>query len=337
MQLENTTPFAADLNFAFEKTGRELVIIAIKATFDFAAQGTVALPSEDQRPLLYSDEFGQDPEKDATRFENDFAPFKHHCDVLCDGSAIAPNGRPVTALHVGLRLGQWSKAFGIIGHRIWLRSAMGHRVSDPRPFTEMAINYETAWGGTDPDPDTPGHAATFEKNPSGLGFYPHRRDLEGAPLPVTHELGTDVASKSGDYRPMALGPIGRHWLPRRKFAGTYDQDWLDRRMPFLPDDFDSRYFQAAPPDQQIPYLMGGEPIELYNLTTEGRLGFFLPQELLTVTFHRKSGPVTQKVPPIDTVQVLAAERQLTLTWRTRFACDRDIHDLSEIIIRRGTG
>lgn len=334
MQVENTTQYAADINFAFEKTGRELVVVAIKATLNFPEQSAVAPLADAQQPLHYADVFGPDPETNATRFDNDFAPVKRHCDVLCDAVAHAPGGRPATALKVGLRVGQWSKSFDVIGPRIWLRSATGYRISDPRAFTTLPLSYDTAWGGTDPDPDTPGHAATCETNPSGVGYYPHRQDLESAPLPVTLEPNNPVTSTTGDYRPMAFGPIGRHWLPRRNFVGTYDDAWLNNRMPFMPDDFDMLHFQATGPDQQIPFPKGGEPVELLNLSTEGRLGFFLPRETPVVTFHRKAGPVSQKIPLLDTVQVLCAERQICLTWRTRFACDRDIHDLARIIIKR---
>jgi hypothetical protein len=136
---------------------------------------------------------------------------------------------------------------------------------------------------------------------------------------------------------MALGPIGRSWLPRRSYAGTYDQAWLDDRMPLLPNDFDDRYFQSVPPDQQVAFPQGGEPVELVGLTTEGRLTMHLPREVISVTFQRKSGSFSQKLPLLDTVQFLTDERKFCLTWRTRFACDRDIHDLAEIVIRHGDG
>ena len=55
----------------------------------------------------------------------------------------------------------------------------------------------------------------------------------------------------GDYRPMGFGP-GRPRLDAPlSYAGTYDQNWLDNVFPFLPADFDERYYQAAPEDQQI--------------------------------------------------------------------------------------
>ena len=40
---------------------------------------------------------------------------------------------------------------------------------------------------------------------------------------------------------------------------------MKTRQPLLPDDFDDRYFQFAPADQQAPaFLRGGEPVVLYR-------------------------------------------------------------------------
>jgi len=46
----------------------------------------------------------------------------------------------------------------------------------------------------------------------------------------------------------------------------------------LPADFDERYYQSAPPDQQTDYLRGGEEVELVNLrATAGRAAFKIPK------------------------------------------------------------
>ena len=55
----------------------------------------------------------------------------------------------------------------------------------------------------------------------------------------------------GGYRPMGFGRPRADWTPRLTYAGTYDQTWIDDVFPFLPADFDVRYYQAAPEDQQI--------------------------------------------------------------------------------------
>ena len=44
--------------------------------------------------------------------------------------------------------------------------------------------------------------------------------------------------------------MGRGWPGRIEYGGTYDQNWIDNVFPFLPADFDDRYYQMAPPDQQ---------------------------------------------------------------------------------------
>jgi hypothetical protein len=68
---------------------------------------------------------------------------------------------------------------------------------------------------------------------------------------------------------MSYGVIGRHWLPRIGYAGTYDQQWLDEHFPFLPPDFDEQYYQAAPLDQQLPKPLGEQMVSLVNLTPDG--------------------------------------------------------------------
>ncbi len=66
-------------------------------------------------------------------------------------------------------------------------------------------------------------------------------------------------------QPAGLGPIGRSWSPRRQLAGTYDQEWLKKRHPLLPKDFDFAYWNCAHPTMQCPHLEGNELLTLTNL------------------------------------------------------------------------
>ena len=77
--------------------------------------------------------------------------------------------------------------------------------------------------------------------------------------------------------PQSLGFLSRSCDQRLAFAGTYDQKWLGTQYPFLPLDFDDRYFQGAPPDQTCPHLQGGEKVRLINLTPSGILEFEVPR------------------------------------------------------------
>jgi hypothetical protein len=62
------------------------------------------------------------------------------------------------------------------------------------------------------------------------------------------------------------------------FAGTYDDVWMDSRMPLLPADFDDRFHVCVPPDQwsEAP-LRSDEPIELLGATPEGAHRIQLPR------------------------------------------------------------
>lgn len=336
MYLENASPFEAEITMPLDRDGREMVVLAVKGTYDFPTEpgGVDARLADRQIKVLSADVSGRDAAADAPVAENDLAPFKPRCDVLVHGPAIAPGGRPTTKLDVGVRIGEWRKAFSVHGERIWLKSALGHRVSDPRPFTRQILSYDVAWGGVDRRPGDPTRAATCEENPVGVGYYPHREKREGAPLPVTAERGEIIADPYGPHRPMAFGPLGRNWLPRRSYAGTYDDRWLERRVPLLPEDFDDRYFQASPPDQQIPYPQGGEPVELINLTSSGRSSFLLPRDRVVANFARRRGPISQRVANLDTVLILAEAGKLCLTWRVRFVADRDMHELARVTVLR---
>lgn len=70
---------------------------------------------------------------------------------------------------------------------------------------------------------------------------------------------------SASCLPAGFGALARAWQPRRALAGTYDQHWLDTRHPWLPEDFDFAYWNCAPSDQQVPYLVGDEWLSFTNL------------------------------------------------------------------------
>jgi hypothetical protein len=80
-------------------------------------------------------------------------------------------------------------------------------------------------------------------------------------------------------------------LPRRRYAGTYDANWQKDVFPFLPEDFDDRYNQCAPVDQQIDFPIGGEDIVLLNMMQDRPTVHFqlpalnkLPIKVLTASY-----------------------------------------------------
>lgn len=335
MELLNATRLMAAYTQGLAPDGRESLVVVAKGTFDLPLDGSEARLAAVQRPLLMADEYVGEPGLSAPRQEMDFAPIKPFCDVLVMGKAHAPNGRPATQFTAGIRVGRVSKAFTVLGPRQWQPGMLGASAGVPQPFLEQDIGYAHAFGGTRTMADRPDFAESYLPNPAGTGWYPKSvgtAEIVGMPMPNTEALGQSIDGPHGDFTPMALGPIGRHWPPRISYAGTYDDAWLADHFPFLPPDFDPRYYQAAPPDQQTDYLQGGEDVLLLNLTKQERAGFKVPQMQVPVTFFLKKNQHEQVHAVIDTLVIDTDAGKVEITWRTSRVLKKDMFEIPQILI-----
>jgi hypothetical protein len=334
MELINATRMLAGYTLGLDPSGRESLVVVVKGTFRIPDGQEAVRLDDEQVPLATGDTFFGEPGKSAPRYEADYAPRKSRCDVLLHGSARAPDGRPATRTRVGVRVGEWAKTFTVVGDRVWVVAGGGISASPPEPYLQMPITYDRAFGGTDDRSEDPSDHAAFMKNPSGRGFHRHlRREwVDGSPLPNTEENDRPVTDPRGDYEPMSLGPIGRHWEPRLRYAGTYDERWLDEHFPFLPPDFDEQYYQAAPPDQQIPYPQGGEEIVLVNLTGAGRTAFVLPVFQAPIHFFPKSGGREDGALVPDTLLIEPNLQRFTITWRASRVLKRSLHEMAQVMV-----
>ncbi|SFQ69300.1 hypothetical protein SAMN03159489_04903 [Pseudomonas sp. NFPP07] len=335
MELLNASQLLAAYTQGLAPDGRESLVVVAKGTFNLPLDGRAATLADTQQPLLMADTFLGEPGLSAPLQEMDFAPVKPCCDVLVRGKAYAPGGRPVTQLTAGIRVGQMSKAFSVLGPRQWQSGLLGVAPGLPQPFTEQDISYARAFGGSHPIANDPQLRHCYLDNPTGCGWYPRSADsadIVGMPMPSTEELGKPIDSPSGNFRPMALGPLGRGWPQRARFAGTYDEAWLADCFPFLPTDFDHRYFQAAPDDQQTHYLRGGEDVLLLNLTPQERAGFRIPQMEVPVTFFLKKGGHETVQAVIDTLLIDTDTCQVQLTWRVSRPLQRNLFEIAQVLV-----
>jgi len=315
----------------FERDGRELLVVAIKATFVMPTNGQEPELAENQVKLIEADEFTGEPGLSAPRYEADYAHRKPACDVLINGTAYAPAGKPTEEVSVGVKVGSMVKTFAVVGNRVWYGGMARARASTPEPFEFMPISYDKAFGGVDQRKGDPSSIKTYLQNPVGRGYSYYKKDLDGKPLPNTEEIRKPIEDPNGNYHPMSLGCIGRNWQPRVRFAGTYGQKWLDDQAPFWPDDFDYRYFQSAPPDQQIPYPSGGEDVVLKNLTRDGYVHFKLPTRSMPVLFIPFKGSPQEIDAVIDTVLIEPDLRRFSLTWRVSYPLRKSCFDLMRVV------
>jgi hypothetical protein len=336
MELLNATGMQASYTMGMRPDGRELLVVVVKGTFDIPKSAAGPKLASEQFPIVEADTFTGEPGLSAPVYESDYAPVKARCDVLVNGSAYAPYGVPTTRVRVSLQVGEVDKHFDVVGDRVWKSDAFGASHTEPEPFTRMPISYDVAFGGVDNlDLDPSKHEAHFS-NPVGVGFYPRSKaeQIDGKSLPNTEETGRPVDSPKGVYNAMSFGPIGRGWPPRTNYAGTYDQDWIDNVFPFLPEDFDDRYYQSAPMDQQMDRLRGGEEVMLLNLTPEGQTVFRLPKIEIPVTFYFKNYEEKEIDAVGDTLIVEPDLGCFVIVWRASLPLRKNMFEVAQIVAGR---
>lgn len=317
MELVNKSRYPMEVTTALDKSGREHLVLIAKATYRFGDGGRLAELVEDSHPIAFADSFVGEPGLSAPLYEADLARVKKRCDVLVDATAHAPGERPVHELEVALRVGSLTKQLLVIGNRTWQRGRSGLSQSAPEPFTSMPIHYGRAFGG--------GPLQAYLPNPVGRGYChdPDASVVDQLPLPNTEDPAHRVRSPDAAVRPLAFGPLGRHWIPRSAYAGTHDARWREDVFPLLPDDFDEAFFQVAPADQQIDFIQGGEEVSLRNLVPGKPLVTFkLPRPELPVKLLYTSHRAVELPTVVDTLFIEPEVELFSLVYRTSLPLDR---------------
>ena len=332
MQILNQTGFPAEFTMGMDKDAREYVVLVVKATFDFPASlGGPVLKSPEQAPLVMADISSGEPGYSATLWETDFAFRKSRCDVVAQGCAYAPNGRPADSVRVGIKVGNWSKMFDVYGHREWRSIGPAFVSTAPAPFIRQPFGYDTAFGGTDRlDPDDK-QPDSYRLNPVGRGWSRTRnqRFIPGLALPNTQAVDENVTSPFGSYTPMGFGPVARGAPGRIVYGGTYDDKWTEDVFPFLPADFDERYFQMTLPDQQIDPPRSGTEVILGNLTPDNKVNFRLPTTELPLTLFKGQDKAYEGNLLPDTLLFDPENRRFSMVWRVSSRYRRSILDFTE--------
>ncbi len=329
LQVVNHTPFSASLSVFPDASGVETVYAVVKATFLIGAQGPeIASP---QLPILAGDVFWGDPLTTSLRAASEFGLLKPATDVLLTGRAVAPSPDTRVA-DVSLRVGAVRRRVRVFGNRHWERAGGAWRPSEPEPWQRMPLRWELAYGGV--ASAAAGAVPEYEvRNPVGRGFVAHGAEPEqGQPLPNLEDPDTPLNDPQDRPTPACLAPVAPTWQPRRGFAGTYDHAWTRQRAPYLPLDFDSRFFQLAPPELVAPgFLQGGEPVQLLGVAAVP-IEFTLPQAGLELDFQFKG----QTVPCEPQLELLLLEPdagRFQMLWRAALAVDKSLLKLSSVTVR----
>jgi hypothetical protein len=96
--------------------------------------------------------------------------------------------------------------------------------------------------------------------------------------------------------------------------GLVPQHQIALARQFKLPSFDVRFNNGASLGLALPYLAGGEPIRLVNLTLESPLEFTLPEDAPRIMLDIGLGENELKC-VLQTVCIRLEERQIDLVWR----------------------
>jgi len=294
LQLVNSTGFSARLLVLPDRHGCDAALVIIKGAFSLRDGRRMEVHPVVVEADVWDGEPGSSPLIEAS----DIALEKPATDVLLCGSAYAPGAVAQATVEVNFSVGTVRKSLVVCGARTWKKTWFGERPSPPEPFTVQPITWTT-------DDSVP---------------------------PMVEDPQRPTGRRKATREAWGCGPVPATWDSRREHAGTYDAAWQRDRAPFLPADFNPRFFCVAPPDQQVAgYLRGGEAIELVNCTPDGLRRAVVP----TVAMHCQAftGSTAQDLPlRLDTVVLRPDSEQIDLTWRGLLPMGRKILTLTRVQI-----
>jgi hypothetical protein len=324
LQIENHTMFKAALATFPNAKGVDTVYVIVTATFDLSPRVTV---SEQQQAPVIADQYYGDAGSTSMRYAGELHLGKPTTDVIVVGHARAPDGKPVSELAVGVRVAERSKVARVVGDRLWT----GMQFTRPVPFAEMPLVYERAFGGLLEQKDGP--ALVEERNPIGKGLsFARRRAAPGDVMPNIEDPKYPL-SDGARTSPVGFGCIAPAWHPRRTFAGTFDETWRRTRAPYLPDDFQARYFNCASDGLVFDrYLQGGEPVSLMGMSPRGALRMTVPTLKLATSFVL----ARQRLPRPNHLQTIVLEpdeNRIRLTFHAELPCDKKVLQVDAVEIR----
>lgn len=326
LQLNNKTPFAASVALFADQHGVDTLYVIVKASFNIGRDWTL---NSTQSPPVEADIYWGEPDSSSIRYASDYHIGKPSSDIIMNGLACAPDRQAVQFLDVSLRVGELSKTVRVFGDRQWHSGG----ISEPVPFETMPMVYERAFGGIHLDN---GEVISGEmRNPLGCGYAGERSpaEMEGVPLPNLEDPGSLIGRHDDTPTPACFGFSSPGWQPRASYTGTYDENWQVQRAPFLPEDFDSRFFNMAHPDLIYPdYLRGGESVAISGMHPVGDITFDLPRVELNSQF-KQGGLVDSKPFNLETLIIEPNLLQLGLQWRAAYPCGKRALDVEEIKIQ----
>ncbi|WP_437679783.1 DUF2169 family type VI secretion system accessory protein [Sorangium sp. So ce131] len=304
MANKNLTPFLFGSKITSRRPPQPEMTLIVRAKFTLRPGAPLAVPEGHPalaQETLRGDVF-RDDDHDQTGeclYPSDLADYKPHADVLLLGTCHTPGKARMTECPVRFGVGSWSKILRVVGDRVWMDGVLGPAMSDPVPFVRMPLGARYSFGG----PEHP-------QNPVGKGFGTRE-------LPNVENAGDLLLSRSDRPAPAGFGPLSPNGPERRAKVGKkYGKSYHEKQAPYYAEDFDWTYFNAARPDQWLPYLRGDEELLFQNLHPDAEIfRSRLPGLRIRVFVNDDERGFREAPMHLDTLLVDLDKEALFLTWR----------------------
>lgn len=304
MATKNLTPFLFGSKLTSRRPPQPEMTLIVRAKFTLRPGEPLSVPEGHPalaQETLRGDVFEEDDHDQTGEclYPSDLADYKPYADVLLRGTCYTPGRVRMTECPVRFGVGSWSKILRVIGDRVWLDGLLGPAMSDPVPFDRMPLGDRYSYGG-------PGHPL----NPVGKGFSTRE-------LPNVEHPDDRLRTRADRPKPAGFGPLSPHRPDRREKVGKkYGASYRKERAPYYAEDFDWTYFNAAPPDQWLPYLRGDEELLFQNLHPEVEIFRSRLPGLRIRAFVSDAAGGFKEVPmQLDTLFADLDKEALFLTWR----------------------
>jgi len=327
LQIDNQTPFYAVMSVLPNRDAIDTLFVIVKATLSLRPRLALAPV---QLPATLADEYYDDPTTSSLRRVSEMHIGKPGTDVLLVGHARTQDARSLPDTWVRVSVAERQKTIRVFGDRTWRSDGTP---TPPQPFDAIPLVWERAFGGVHELPD---RVLAEDRNPVGVGFIGRRQkeELAGHPVPNLEDPAAPVERQGQRPTPVCFAPIAPHWLPRRSFAGTYDEKWQRKRAPYLPVDFDARFLQCAAPEMSFErFLQGNEPVEIRGASAEGPIAFAVPSGNLQVEV-RVAGSLEHPIANLETLLIEPDENRFCMTWRAALPCDRKVLRVEKVTVTR---
>jgi uncharacterized protein YjbI with pentapeptide repeats len=290
---------------------------ALTATFfvraEFRLRHGEAGESITDPPIVCSGDVPHAEARQGLAYPTDYVPYKPLGEWMAIGTAHNAGWGDPHKFGARVRIGDHAKLVDVVGDRSWQPTLLRWEPGPAGAIDAVPLTYDRAWGGA-------AHAA----NPLGrgqAGDAMHNLEIPGA----------WVDSRSSPALPAGFGPLPSTWSQRKQWMGKYNARWIRDHWPWLPPDFDVRFFMAAPEDQWVDgYFRGDEPIVLEQMhPVHAVYQSRLPGVRARCFVSQRSGAGAagklgqwgeelqfREVPlHLDTVWIDADQEKLVLAWR----------------------